>query len=328
MALLAVPAPDTSALELQSLHDQAFDVEEVSRQFYRDYVQVFSELCADIARRNPRREAQAEIEAQQLLDRLLFLYFIQKKGWLDGQLDYLYQHFQAHYRADPDGTGFYDDFLFSLFVALSKEGADLPSLGDVPFLNGGLFEVPADTPLTDQLTVGNNVFDKVFDGLLEHYNFTVREDTPLDVEVAIDPEMLGQIFENLVLGLERGEDRRKATGSYYTPRVIVHFMCRQALKECLAAESGLDPAHLEALMDVGPAEQLTPEEAAELNEMITEPEARLLRGLVQGGHLVQGGQETGDEDVLQLFRPSPHGPGGDEEHGRPGDRHGHRLFLR
>ena len=109
----------------------------------------------------------------------------------------------------------------------------------MPFLNGGLFEVMADTPLAEQLVLGNTVFREVFDGLLECYNFTVREDTPLDVEVAIDPEMLGQVFENLVLGLERGEDRRKATGSYYTPRVIVHFMCRQALKEYLAAESGL-----------------------------------------------------------------------------------------
>jgi len=306
LALLAVPAPDTSALEIQSRHDQAFDVEEVTRQFYRDYVQVFSELCADIARRNPHRQAEAEIEAQQLLDRLLFLYFIQKKGWLDDQLEYLYQHFKAHYwaahhRADPDGSGFYGDFLVPLFVALSNEGAAFPSLGDVPFLNGGLFEVPADTPLADQLTVGNGVFRQVFDDLLERYNFTVREDTPLDVEVAIDPEMLGQIFENLVLGLERGEDRRKATGSYYTPRVIVHFMCRQALKEYLAAESGLHPARLEALMDVGPAEQLTPEEVAGLGEMIAEPEARLLRGLVEGARVLDPAVGSGAFLVGMLY---------------------------
>jgi len=233
MVLLAVPTPDTSALELQSRHDQAFDVKEVTKQFYRDYVQVFSQLCADIARRNPHRQAKAESEAQVLLDRLLFLYFIQKKGWLNDQGDYLYQHFQAHYQADPAGTGFFSDFLFPLFVALSNEGTALPSLGKVPFLNGGLFEVPADLSLADQFTVGNAVFRSVFDDLLERYNFTVREDTPLDVEVAIDPEMLGQVFENLVLGLERGlglspsaslgvnaaegQDRRKATGSYYTP---------------------------------------------------------------------------------------------------------------
>jgi adenine-specific DNA-methyltransferase len=302
MALLAVPAPDTSALELQSLHDQAFDVEEVTRQFYRDYVGIFDALCRDIAQRNPHREVQAEIEAQVLLDRLLFLYFIQKKDWLDGQLDYLYQHFQGRYQANPDGTGFYGDFLFPLFVALSNEGAAFPSLGDVPFLNGGLFEVPADVPLADQLAVGNAVFRHVFDDLLERYNFTVREDTPLDVEVAIDPEMLGQIFENLVLGLERGEDRRKATGSYYTPRVIVHFMCRQALKEILAAESGLDAARIEALMDIGPAEQLTSEEVATLREMITEPEARLLQGLVEGARVLDPAVGSGAFLVGMLYQ--------------------------
>ena len=308
VALLAVPAPETSALELQSLHDQAFDVEEVTKQFYRDYVQVFSVLCAGVARRNPRRgaeEIEAEREAQVLLDRLLFLYFIQKKGWLDDRRDYLYHHFQAHYRADPDGTGFYDDFLFPLFVALSNEGTAFPSLGDVPFLNGGLFEVDAGAVLADQLTVGNAAFRQVFDGLLERYNFTVREDTPLDVEVAIDPEMLGQIFENLVLGLERGqktaEDRRKATGSYYTPRVIVHFMCRQALKEYLSAESGLAPARIEALMDVGPAEQLTPEEVAELSAMMAEPEARLLRGLVEGARVLDPAVGSGAFLVGMLY---------------------------
>ncbi|MGD2205432.1 MAG: hypothetical protein PVH17_01520, partial [Anaerolineae bacterium] len=93
--------------------------------------------------------------------------------------------------------------------------------------------------------------------------------------------MLGQVFENLVLGLERGEDRRKATGSFYTARVIVHFMCRQALKEYLAAESGLDAGDIEALMQIGPAEQLTPEEVAHLQMTITEPQARLLRGLIE-----------------------------------------------
>lgn len=193
-------------------------------------------------------------------------------------------------------------FFFPLFVALSNEGVAFPSLGDVPFLNGGLFEVPADTPLADQLVVGNGVFHSVFDDLLECYNFTVREDTPLDVEVAIDPEMLGQIFENLVLGLERGADRRKATGSYYTPRVIVHFMCRQAIREYLAAESGLHPAGLEALMDTGPAEQLTPEEVAGLREMITEPEARLLLKSVADARVLDPAVGSGAFLVGMLYQ--------------------------
>jgi hypothetical protein len=216
MALLAVPAPDTSALELQNLHDQAFDVEEVTKQFYRDYVHVFGQLCDDIALRNSGREDAAETEAQLLLDRLMFLYFIQKKGWLDGRRDYLHRHFKDGYEGNAAGTNFYSDVLIPLFVALSNEGMEFPSLGDLPFLNGGLFEESGDIPLADELVVSNAVFKSVFDDLLEAYNFTVREDTPLDVEVAIDPEMLGQVFENLVLGLERGEDRTTRHASLST----------------------------------------------------------------------------------------------------------------
>ncbi|MFH1926619.1 MAG: hypothetical protein ABIK79_00400 [Chloroflexota bacterium] len=308
IAMLEVPEPETSALELQSLCDKAFDVEEVTKQFYRDYVQVFSNLCDDIDERNRlrkvyrRRGSDPQTDAQELLDRLMFLYFIQKKGWLDERRDYLRKHFEAHCEDDPEGTSFYTDFLFPLFVTLSNEDAEIRSQGDIPFLNGGLFEESAEAPLTGQLIVGNDVFRSIFGDLLERYNFTVREDTPLDVEVAIDPEMLGQVFENLVLGIEKGVDRRKATGSYYTPRVIVHFMCRQALKEYLAGESGLEPSSIEALMDVGPAEQLTPEEVAGLGEMITEPQARLLRGLAKDARVLDPAVGSGAFLVGMLYQ--------------------------
>ena len=106
------------------------------------------------------------------------------------------------------------------------------------------------------MKISNRTFRTVFDSLLEHFNFTVREDTPLDIEVAIDPEMLGRIFENLILQLEKERDLRKMTGSYYTPRVIVHFMCQQSLKEYLAAESQIDPTKLEMLLELNPPGQL------------------------------------------------------------------------
>ena len=84
-----------------------------------------------------------------------------------------------------------------------------------------------------KLTVGNDAFRHVFDELLDAYNFTVREDTPLDVDVAIDPEMLGKIFESLVLQLEQsgtgGKSSRHDTGSHYTPRPFVHYLCRDGL---------------------------------------------------------------------------------------------------
>ena len=66
--------------------------------------------------------------------------------------------------------------------------------------------------------------------MFANFNFTVTESTPLDVEVAVDPEMLGKIFEELVTG-------RHETGSYYTPKPIVSFMCREALKGYLEAQT-------------------------------------------------------------------------------------------
>ena len=78
-----------------------------------------------------------------------------------------------------------------------------------------------------------------FESLLEAFNFTVTEDTPLNQEVAVDPEMLGKVFESIVLHAEQADpdatapDKRKATGSYYTPRIVVHFICQEVLYQYL-----------------------------------------------------------------------------------------------
>src|SRR5579871_2370145 len=101
--------------------------------------------------------------------------------------------------------------------------------GDAPFLNGSLFEMAidgSDEPGATQIP--DAVFDRIVHGLFARWNFTLAENTPLDVEVAVDPEMLGKVFEKLVTG-------RHASGSYYTPRTIVAFMCREALKHYLTA---------------------------------------------------------------------------------------------
>jgi type I restriction-modification system DNA methylase subunit len=82
--------------------------------------------------------------------------------------------------------------------------------------------------------ISNDAFRRILD-LFERYNFTVEESTPLDVQVAVDPEMLGKVFEELVTG-------RHESGSYYTPRQIVSFMCREALKHYLTKTAGADAA--------------------------------------------------------------------------------------
>jgi methylase of polypeptide subunit release factors len=104
-----------------------------------------------------------------------------------------------------------------------------------PFLNGGLFEARQnDLYKNNKLTFPKNYFDDLFKFLSE-YNFTTDESTSQFQQVAIDPEMLGRIFENLLAEIteETGEQARKAKGAFYTPREIVDYMCKESLKEYL-----------------------------------------------------------------------------------------------
>ncbi len=102
------------------------------------------------------------------------------------------------------------------------------SIGDVPYLNGGLFEED-DDDRNPNVVVPDAAIRRILQDLFACYNFTVTESTPLDVEVAVDPEMLGKVFEELVTG-------RHETGSYYTPKPVVAFMCREGLKGYLGAK--------------------------------------------------------------------------------------------
>ena len=107
-------------------------------------------------------------------------------------------------------------------IGINRGGFLGERIGQVPYLNGGLFEQDELDKDGDAL-VPDEVWESTLKDLLYHYNFTVTESTPLDIEVAVDPEMLGKIFEELVTG-------RHESGSYYTPKPIVAFMCQEALK--------------------------------------------------------------------------------------------------
>jgi adenine-specific DNA-methyltransferase len=287
---------------------EAFSVDKLNKEFFADFRKAFDLVVKDILDRNKSWErADAERETQTLLSRLLFLYFIQRKGWLNRQRDYLISAFNRHHAEDREGISFHDKFLKPFFVKLSAEDAYFPNLdlGDLPFLNGGLFDDEIGS-LTQRegMKIGNPAFRHVFDLLLEAYNFTVREDTPLDQEVAIDPEMLGKIFESLVLQLEQsdtgGKTSRHDTGSYYTPRPIVHYLCREGLRAWLeqfppvAADvrrrtQGLAenpppnvggyaewPLRLEKLFALDAADGIDDTERAQLNELLTPDEGRAL----------------------------------------------------
>jgi hypothetical protein len=233
MSKMAAERDDTG-LDLHLKMDEAFDVEAVSRRFYKDFVYYYKEFRDGLMAANDLARSETDIYTQTIFNRLLFLYFVQKRGFLDGNPRYLYEQF----RQCPPDVNYYQGCLVPLFRRLSDSDFDAPELGDIPFLNGGLFEFD---PGEETITVQNEWFEVVYEDLLERYNFTVREDTEFEQEVAVDPEMLGTVFEQLILGLESREfedipDPRRASGSYYTPKFVVAFMVKESLMAYLQGE--------------------------------------------------------------------------------------------
>lgn len=237
----------------------AFDVEAVTKRFFTDYRAVFEKVEAAVSG-VPKGEAR-RLYTQRLFNRLMFLYFIQRKGWLSfgGDRKYLRALFNAALAAKED---FLNDRLYwTFFYGLNTAGEDFAThsdaklkerRGEVPFLNGGLFDLEDEYDVRGKVKIPNATFAAVFD-LLDRYNFTVTESTPLDIEVAVDPEMLGKVFEELVTG-------RHESGSYYTPRPVVAFMCREALKHYLA-QTVKDEAAVARFVDAGDPAKLPDPEA-------------------------------------------------------------------
>ncbi len=282
-----------AAAELSDLID-AFSVEKLNEEFFRDFSRMVYEVSDEMQSLHAKWDKRlCDAEAQTLLNRLLFLCFVQRKGWLHRERRFLASSFEAH-RGKP-GYTYFSQFLAPLFERLSTEPSLAPSFAfDVPFLNGGLFSDEAgasdpDIKRRTKLNISNKTFATIFDDLLERYNFTIIEDSPSSVEVAIDPEMLGRVFEALILQSEGsesgGKSRRHDTGSIYTPRPIVHYLCREALAGwlegqppfagdvgsrkkidsllALDASEGMDEPTLSKLESV-----LTPEEAADLARLL------------------------------------------------------------
>ncbi len=276
-----------SPLDIQTRHDEAFDVEAVQKEFFSTFAALYHKVIEDIEQVQSLKDGAGKF-AQLLLDRMLFLYFIQKKGWLNQKPGYLYENFQEHWKRAPDSNSFYTEVLYPLFLSLSNADIKSNSIRSVPFLNGGLFEEDEKQSQIERLNqarlhLKNATFKAIFDELLEKFNFTIAEDTPIDMEVAIDPEMLGKIFESLILQLEKdpSKDLRKLTGSYYTPRSIVHFMCQEAFKEYLVTQlAGEDKIKvvsikekIEALVSLPPADHLDDEQIDRLQGLFTNAEA-------------------------------------------------------
>jgi hypothetical protein len=253
--LLPILEDDHHNPTLSSL-ESAFSVDKVTKQFYQDYRGLYEKIKAEldgilssevkIEREFKGKSLTTANFSKKLLGQIVFLYFLQKKGWLgvgknrdgnfkkwgQGPKNFLRKLLDKQF---IDYKNFFNDILEPLFYeALATERPENVYSRfncKIPFLNGGLFE-----PLNEynwvetDIKMDNYLFEEIFK-TFDRYNFTVREDEPLETEVAVDPEMLGKVFENLI-----DENERKGKGAFYTPRTIVHYMCQESLINYLESE--------------------------------------------------------------------------------------------
>lgn len=177
--------------------------------------------------------------------------------WGDGERKFIRHLFTGSQKLDRN---FFDEYLTPLFyAALNTQRGESQYFSQfnckIPFLNGGLFE-PIDG--YDWGKIKFSIPDEVFsnktqmnDGtgildIFDMYNFTMNEDEPLEKEVAVDPEMLGKIFENLLEVKDR-----KSKGAFYTPREIVHYMCQESIINHLVNETKLNREELSFFIKYG-----------------------------------------------------------------------------
>ncbi|WP_288159764.1 Eco57I restriction-modification methylase domain-containing protein, partial [Bacteroides acidifaciens] len=240
--------------------ENAFNVEALSKEFFGKYKAQYEDfvnymvapangmrqhfidtdfdhtgMTADKIR--DREEKPIRDYVKKLLGRIVFLHFLQKKGWLgvpagkewgEGDRDFMLNIFKNANESQKEN--FLDDILEDLFAeGLDRNRSDQGDLYDtkvegfrncrIPYLNGGLFErdILDKKPSHFPASYFNSLLT-----MLSQYNFTIDENDPNDAEVGVDPEMLGRIFENL---LEDNKDK----GAFYTPKEIVQYMCRESL---------------------------------------------------------------------------------------------------
>lgn len=246
---------------------KAFSVEALSDDFFDAYRKQYAEFVKFITGKEYVKKGNKWVEQEtgepdaqyfssfkeddklvrdyikKMMGRIVFLYFLQSKGWLAGNLHYMHDLF---YDASDEVKGdFLDKVLEPMFFGLlntkpeDRSSAPLvngvgvkyiPNADEIPYLNGGLFQQEKIDEVDSVFPAG--MFQSLFD-FFDSYNFTIDENDPNDAEVGVDPEMLGKIFENL---LEDNKDK----GAFYTPKEIVRYMCQESLTAYL--QTGIEDA--------------------------------------------------------------------------------------
>ena len=203
---------------LNDLRD-AFSVDALSDEFFNEYHVHYDRIVAELARQGMSGAVYHDY-VKKLMGRIVFLHFLQKKGWLCGDTNFMLNTFNQSDRRDDYLESVLEPLFFGVLnTEVEKRDPSLRMWASIPYLNGGLFERDAVDSL--KIVLPKYLFSDLF-SFLASYNFTVDENDPDDAEIGVDPEMLGKIFESLL------EDN-KAKGAFYTPKEIVRYMCKESL---------------------------------------------------------------------------------------------------
>ena len=250
---------------------EVFSIREITRSFYQDFGEIFREDLQDAIHGLKNTEENLNAYTRTVVNRVLFLLFIEEKGWLDGDVDYVENKYEE-VAEEPD-LHVYDDLFEPLFFeALSEKGTvESSRLGQIPFLNGGLFErkeiekdVEIDETFFDKLLSPEEGNDGEPEGFLRRYKISLRESNPSEQELVVDPEFIGRIFEMFMQ-----EDERSEVGAFYTPKPITAYMTKNALKQHLLGQT--DISHEEAVSlvsDHTAPESLSDTQIEEINDAL------------------------------------------------------------
>ncbi|MGI9061421.1 MAG: Eco57I restriction-modification methylase domain-containing protein [Ktedonobacteraceae bacterium] len=267
---------EASRLDIRQWHEAAFNVEEVTKRFFEEYKALFKILQIDLKNQTSDNDSVwAHDYALQFLNRCMFLYFIQRKGWLGGDKEFLHSFWQSYQQSNQEPDTFFTSWLQVLFFEAFNNQFDnrhshFPQainaiLANAPYLNGGLFaRNNLDTQQQSFTRITDERFEQVFT-FFEKHNFTISEDSPLDQEVAVDPEMIGRVYESLV-NVSTEIDERSDAGIFYTPRTEIDLMCRLSVVDYLNNHLGesderVKPALYDLVFALEPHEKSEAEDA-------------------------------------------------------------------
>lgn len=256
---------------------ERFSVEVVNKQFYNEIALCYTKLVGgerDGKKFDKKLGLYSVVDqkkyaefAVRLIGRITFCWFLKEKKSKNG-IPLIPEDFLSIDTINKQDN-YYHKILEPLFFELlntnqnrRKDNYQKEPFTQIPYLNGGLFSPHNDDMYEYDRVSGYGRYGLVnipndwfadFYGILSQYNFTVDENTSYDIELSIDPEMLGRIFENLLAEInpETGENAKKSTGSFYTPRDIVDYMVDSSLCEYLKNKTNIDKTKLKALISYG-----------------------------------------------------------------------------